>query len=208
MAKKTRETRTTEGAEAASLPRTRFSPSSPSIPARRASARSPAPSASRAATRSRSRPSSSDLAEQGARRDSARGRLKRPGDLPPVTVLADHRRATATASSSPSRSSGRPRNGDAAEDRHRPQARPGPGARRRRPRARPPRARRAKAPTTPPASSRSSTASRVDRARRRPRTTRGGARIEPVDRKQKELVLDPADAVKGAKDGDLVAVES
>jgi ribonuclease R len=37
------------------------------------------------------------------------------------------------------------------------------------------------------------------------RETPGGARIEPVDRKQKELVVD-ADGLKGAKEGDLVAV--
>lgn len=39
------------------------------------------------------------------------------------------------------------------------------------------------------------------------RETPGGGRIEPVDRKQKELVVD-RDAAHGARDGDLVAVET
>ncbi|MDQ0438020.1 ribonuclease R [Kaistia dalseonensis] len=37
-------------------------------------------------------------------------------------------------------------------------------------------------------------------------TPGGGARVEPVDRKQKEFLVDPDD-MNGAKDGDLVAVE-
>ena len=37
------------------------------------------------------------------------------------------------------------------------------------------------------------------------RQTPGGGRIEPVDRKQKELIVD-ADGLKGAKEGDLVSV--
>ena len=71
-------------------PATRSSPSSPSIPARRESARSPAPSASRAATGSRSRRSCA-TSPTTASCEAPRQRLKRPGDLPPVTVLDDHR---------------------------------------------------------------------------------------------------------------------
>ena len=129
-----------------------------------------------------------ELADEGLV-ERRRKRLKRPEDLPSVTVLEltgrDARRRVPRPAGRMVGRRGRP----AADDHHRADARPArPGARHRRPRARP-----------PVAGGRDGTfeARVIKLIDKKPVTVLGvvrdlpdGKRIEPVDRKQREMILD------------------
>ncbi len=142
------------------------------------------------------------LAEDGAV-ESRRGRLKRPGDLPPVTVLEIRLRdadgdLVAAPAEWPAEQGEPPRiviapvrgAGPAAGIGDRVLARLSPAA----------------------GDGFDFTARVIKLIARKPSTVLGvvrktaaGAQIEPVDRKQKALIVAP-DALKGAKEGDLVSV--
>jgi ribonuclease R len=143
-----------------------------------------------------------DLAAGGAV-ETRRGRLKRPGDLPPVTVLEVTARdrdgeLLAAPTEWPSEEGDPPRI-VLARGRE-PGPAPGIGD-------------RVLARLTPGGEG-DFTARIIKLLARKPLTTYGvvrhtpaGAQIEPVDRKQRVLTL-PPDGLKGAKEGDLVAVRT
>jgi ribonuclease R len=142
-----------------------------------------------------------DLSTEG-QVEQRRGRLKRPGDLPPVTVLEIRARdrdgeLVAEPAEWPAEQGDPPK---IIVARVRDQG-PAPGV-----------GDRVLARLSPGADGADFTARIIKLLARKPTTTYGvvrktaaGAQIEPVDRKQRVLSI-PPDALKGAKEGDLVTV--
>ncbi|HET7715545.1 MAG TPA: ribonuclease R [Bauldia sp.] len=142
-----------------------------------------------------------DLSEQGEV-ESLRGRLKRPGDLPPVTVLEITARDRdgeflAEPAEWPVEQGDPPKIVIARGREQGPAAGVGD---------------RVLARISPGVDGADFTARIIKLLARKPTVTYGvvrktaaGAQVEPVDRKQRVLTI-PADALKGAREGDLVAV--